>query len=148
LNLPQPSQDRNQQARENIKIRGRERVKDAGLPTDSDGSSDKDSGSCGRGEACDPGSSAGIAERWSEGDEQGKGIDDDEYSDDDLDPDERELSGGVMLPVKMGNTTLNVQMDTAAQSVSDSQAWYRRHSGEPDPDSAGAIGADSLNSCA
>jgi hypothetical protein len=35
-----------------------------------------------------------------------KGIDDDEYGDDDLDPDELELSGRVMLPVKMGNTKL------------------------------------------
>jgi hypothetical protein len=41
-NLPQPSQARNQQAR--VKIRGRERVEDAGFLTGSAGSCDKDSG--------------------------------------------------------------------------------------------------------
>jgi hypothetical protein len=79
----------------------------------------------------------------SEGNEQVKAVDDDEYGDDDLDPDERELSGRVMLPVKVGNTKLNAHLDTAAQSVWVSHAWYRRHVGDPDPDGAGAFGADS-----
>jgi hypothetical protein len=72
-----------------------------------------------------------------------KDIDDDEYVDDDLDPDECELCGSVMLSVKVGNTKLNAQLDTAAQSVWLNHAWYRLHFGEPDPDSGGAFGADS-----
>jgi hypothetical protein len=72
-----------------------------------------------------------------------KPIDEDEYGDDVLDPDERQLSGRVMLPAKVGNTKLNAQLDTAAQSAWVSHVWYRRHFGEPDPDSSGAFGANS-----
>jgi hypothetical protein len=142
-NLPQRSQARNQQARENVQIRGRKSVEVASSLTDSDGTCDESRVSCGHGEAGDSDSCSGTAERWSEGEEQVKPIDEIEYGDDELDPDERELSGRVMLPVKVGNTKLNAKLDTAAQSVWVSHVWYRGHFGEPDSDSSGAFGADS-----
>jgi hypothetical protein len=70
-------------------------------------------------------------------------FDNDEYWDDDVDLDESETSGRVMLLFKMGSTRLVAQLDTAAQSTWISHAWYSHHYGEPDPNSAGASGANS-----
>jgi hypothetical protein len=118
-------------------------VEDAILLTDSDGSGDKGSSSCGRGEAFDADTCSGKAVRLSEGEEQVKVIDDDENGDGNLDPGECELSGRLLVPAKIGNTKLNAQFDTASRSVWASNAWYSRHFGEPDLDSTGAFGADS-----
>lgn len=70
-------------------------------------------------------------------------VDEDDYDEGELDDEELESGGRCMLPVKVINETVSAQLDTAAQSVWVSHAWYRSRFGDPEEDDAPAFGADS-----